>query len=174
MTMQTKMIRKLLPAFAVAAMLALAGCATQPYGNNGGYNTGTRYGTSYGGNSGSARGCANCGVVQSVQQVYVDGGGSSNNHVLGTVLGAVAGGVLGNTVGKGDGRKAATVAGAVAGGMAGNQIAKRNANGSGSDVGYQVTVRLDNGQIATVTQRQNPGVRSGDYVQISNDHVYLR
>lgn len=177
MTMQTKMIRKLLPAFAVAAMLALAGCATQPYGNNGGYNnTGTRYGTSYGGNNNSsARGCANCGVVQSVQQVYVDGGGSSNNsHVLGTVLGAVAGGVLGNTVGKGDGRKAATVAGAVAGGVAGNQIAKRNADGSGSDVGYQVTVRLDNGQIATVTQRENPGVRSGDYVQISNDHVYLR
>lgn len=177
MTMQTKMIRKLLPAFAVAAVLALAGCATQPYGNNGGYNnTGTRYGTSYGGNDG-ARSCANCGVVQSVQQVYVGGGGgsSNNNHVLGTVLGALAGGVLGNTVGKGDGRKAATVAGAVAGGVAGNQIAKHNANGSGgSDVGYQVTVRLDNGRIATVTQRENPGVRSGDYVQISNDRVYLR
>jgi len=35
-------------------------------------------------------------------------------------------------------------------------------------------VRLDDGQYATVTQRQNPGVRSGDYVQVSNGQVYAR
>jgi outer membrane lipoprotein SlyB len=175
MSTQTLIIRNILPAVAFAAVLALVGCATQPYGyNNNGYgSTGTRYGTSYGNNGAYRATCGNCGVVQSVQQVYVNGGGN-DNHVLGTVIGALVGGALGNQVGKGDGRKAATVAGVVAGGVAGNAIAKRNSNGSGTDIGYQVTVRLDDGRLATVTQRENPGVRSGDYVQISNDHVYLR
>jgi outer membrane lipoprotein SlyB len=171
-------IRNILPAVALAAVLALVGCATQPYGNGYGYdNTGTRYGTAYGtsGVRGGTTSCSNCGVVQSVQQVYVNGSGNGNDsHVLGTVIGALVGGALGNQVGKGDGRKAATVAGVVAGGVAGNAIAKRNNNGSGTDVGYQVTVRLDDGRMATVTQRENPGVRSGDYVQISNNQVYLR
>jgi outer membrane lipoprotein SlyB len=171
MSTKALIIRNILPAIALAAVLALVGCATQPYGNAYGA-TGTQYGTSYGGNG--VRGtCGNCGVVQSVQQVYVSGGGN-DNHVLGTVIGALVGGALGNQVGKGNGRNAATVAGVVAGGVAGNAIAKRNSNGSGTDVGYQVTVRLDDGRMATVTQRENPGVRSGDYVQISNDHVYLR
>ena len=35
-------------------------------------------------------------------------------------------------------------------------------------------VRLDNGQYATVTQRENPGVRNGDYVEVRGDHVYAR
>ena len=74
--------------------------------------------------------CQTCGVVQEVQQVYVER--QEQRHTLGAIIGAVAGGVLGNTVGKGDGRKAATVAGAVAGGVVGNQVGKRN---GGGDVG---------------------------------------
>jgi outer membrane lipoprotein SlyB len=106
-------------------------------------------------------------VVQEVQQVYTNGSG--NGGTIGAVIGAVAGGVLGNQVGKGDGRKAATVAGAVAGGVVGNQVGKRN---SGNDVAWRIVVRLDNGQYATVTQRDNPGVRNGDYVEVRGDHVY--
>ncbi|EIM01293.1 hypothetical protein RHOFW104T7_06800 [Rhodanobacter thiooxydans] len=157
-------------AAALTAGLALAGCATSPYGTNGNYNRG------YQGQQGSqgygdrnAR-CQVCGVVQEVQQVYLDGS-SGNGGTLGAIIGAVAGGVLGNTVGKGDGRKAATVAGAVAGGVVGNQVGKRN---SGSDVAWRIVVRLDDGQYATVTQRENPGVRSGDYVEVRGDHVYAR
>ncbi|MDW2982510.1 MAG: glycine zipper 2TM domain-containing protein [Rhodanobacter sp.] len=157
-------------ATAMAAGLALAGCATSPYGNNRGYDRGYQGQQSgYGYGSRNAR-CQTCGVVQEVQQVYLDGG-SGNGGTLGAIIGAVAGGVLGNQVGKGDGRKAATVAGAVAGGVVGNQIGKRN---SGSDVAWRIVVRLDNGQYATVTQRDNPGVRSGDYVEVRGDQVYPR
>ncbi len=164
---RARCLRVLLPALAMAGLLALAGCATQQpyYGNSG-------YGTTYGNNGGYAsQGCRQCGTVQSVSQVYVREDNSS--HVLGTIIGAVAGGLLGNTVGKGDGRKAATVAGAVAGGAVGHEVAERN-SGSGSSVpAWRVVVRLDDGRYATVTQRDAPHVQRGDRVQVRNDHVYL-
>jgi outer membrane lipoprotein SlyB len=146
---------------ALSGSLALGGCATGPYGGgyrgNGGYQ-GSGYGTVR---------CENCGVVQDIQQVYVQGEG---HGTLGAVIGAVAGGVLGNQIGKGNGRKAATVAGAVAGGVVGNQVGKRSGNG---DVpAWRITLRLDNGQYATVTQREDPGLRVGDYAQVRGDHVY--
>lgn len=158
--------RGLLPVVAMAGLLALAGCATnQPYGNrNTGY--GTTYGNGYGNTS---QVCNSCGTVQSVSQVYIDDNSSSN--ILGTVIGAVAGGLIGNTVGNGDGRKAATVAGAVAGGAIGHHVAK--SNDQAGSVGYRIVVRLDDGRVATVTQRGNPGVQRGDRVQVRNDHVYL-
>lgn len=148
---------------ALAAGLGLAGCATQqPYGvRHDGYAQGQRY------DRRSDR-CQQCGVVQDVQQVYVQKNG---NGTLGAVLGAVAGGLLGNTVGKGDGRKAATVAGAVAGGVVGDQVGKRS---GGTETAWQVSVRLDNGQYVTVTQRADPGVRRGDYVEVSGNQVYAR
>ncbi len=151
-------------AAAMTAGLALAGCATAPYGNNGGYQGQNGYGNQ------NAR-CQSCGVVQEVQQVYIDGG-NGNGGTLGAIIGAVAGGVLGNQVGKGDGRKAATVAGAVAGGVVGNQVGKRS--GEGNSTAWRIVVRLDNGQYATVTQRENPGLRNGDYVEVRGDQVYAR
>jgi len=160
---------KLAMAAVMSAGLALGGCATSPYGNGGNYNRGYQGQSGYGYGDRNV-GCQACGVVQEVQQVYLDGS-SGNGGTLGAIIGAVAGGVLGNQVGKGDGRKAATVAGAVAGGVVGNQIGKRN---DGSDVAWRIVVRLDNGQYATVTQRENPGVRSGDYVEVRGDHVYAR
>lgn len=159
--------RGLVSALAMAGMLAMAGCATnQPYGrgNAGGY------GTTYGNGYGSSQACRQCGTVQSVRQVYIQDDNDSN--VLGTIIGAVAGGVLGSTIGKGDGRKAATVAGAVAGGAVGHHVAK--GNDRGGSTGYRVVVRLDDGRVATVTQRSNPHVQRGDYVQVRNDHVYQR
>lgn len=159
--------RGVLPTLAMAGMLAMAGCATsQPYGsgNSGGY------GTTYGNGYDSSQACRQCGTVQSVRQVYIQDGNDSN--VLGTIVGAVAGGLLGSTVGKGDGRKAASVAGAVAGGAIGHRVAKGNDRGGSS--GYRIVVQLDNGRMATVTQRSDPHVQRGDHVQVRNDHVYLR
>lgn len=150
-------------ATAMTAGLALAGCATGPYGNSGYYN-----GQSRGYSNQPAR-CNTCGVVQEVQQVYVQGGGDGGT--LGAVIGAVAGGVLGSTVGKGDGRRAATVVGALAGGVVGNQVGKRN---DGDTTAWRVVVRLDDGRYATVTQRDNPGLRRGDYVEVRGDQVYPR
>lgn len=160
--------RKLALVAVLGGGLALAGCATGPYGGNG-YNSNSGYQGQPSSSYGSGR-CQTCGVVQEVQQVYIDGS-NSNGGTLGAIIGAVAGGVLGNTVGKGDGRKAATVVGAVAGGVVGNQVGKRS---GGSDTAWRIVVRLDNGQYATVTQRENPGVRNGDYVEVRNNRVYQR
>lgn len=160
------MIGKFGLAATLAGGLALAGCATGPYGNNG-YNNSGYQGQQSGYNSGR---CQRCGVVKEVQQVYTDGT-SGNGGTIGAIIGAVAGGVLGSTVGKGDGRKAAAVAGAVAGGVVGNQVGKRNDN---SQPAWRIVVRLDDGQYATVMQRDNPGIRAGDYVELRNNQVYAR
>jgi len=161
----TARIAKLALAASMTTGLALAGCATQPYGNsNSGYYGGQS--STYGNQSTR---CNTCGVVQEVQQVYLEDSGSGGT--LGAIIGAVAGGVLGNQVGKGDGRKAATVAGAVAGGVVGNQVGKRS---GGDKVAWRIVVRLDDGRYATVTQRENPGLRQGDYVEVRGDHVYPR
>ncbi|TAL83932.1 MAG: glycine zipper 2TM domain-containing protein [Rhodanobacter sp.] len=163
---------RLILAVMLIAGIALAGCASSPYGNRRDVNSGYGYQGQpqggYGGRSDRGR-CQNCGVVKEVQQVYVQGGG--NGGTIGAIIGAVAGGVLGNTVGKGDGRKAATVAGAVAGGVVGNQVGKRN---DGSTTAWRIVVRMDNGQYVTVTQRDNPGFRNGDYVILRGDKVYAR
>lgn len=116
--------------------------------------------------SGPPRGCQQCGVVQDIEQIYTD----RQSSPLGAVIGAVAGGVLGSTVGKGDGRTAATVGGAVVGGFVGNAVGKRN----GEDVAFRVRIRLDDGRWATVTQRDDPQLRRGDYVEIRGDRVFRR
>lgn len=152
-------------AAALAGSLAMAGCATGPYNN--GYRNGNGNTQPY--QSQNSGRCQSCGVVQDVQQVYAQGDG---HGTLGAVIGAVAGGLLGNQVGKGDGRKAATVAGAVAGGVVGNQVGKRS--GGGDNPAWRITVRMDDGQYATVTQREDPRVRSGDFVEVRGDHVYAR
>lgn len=116
---------------------------------------------------GAPRGCEQCGVVDDVEQVYTQ----RDSSPLGAVIGAVAGGLLGNTIGKGDGRSAATVGGAVVGGVVGNQVGKRN----GSDqVAFRVSIRLDDGRRATVTQVEDPQLRRGDYVEVRGDRVYRR
>lgn len=111
-----------------------------------------------------------CGVVQDVRQVYVNG--DNRNATIGTVIGAVVGGVLGNQVGHGRGRTAATVGGAVAGGFAGHAIGSHSDEGQGD--AWQIVVQLQDGRYATVTQREPPGVQIGDYVVVQNDHVYPR
>ncbi|GAB2570284.1 glycine zipper 2TM domain-containing protein [Dyella jejuensis] len=143
----------------LVGMAALSGCETQPV-----YRGQTTYGY---------RGCQSCGVVQQVQQVYVQQQGT-NNSGIGTVIGAVAGGLLGSTIGHGRGNTAAIVGGAVVGGAVGNQVGARNSQPGGTVPAWQIVIRLDNGQYATVTQIPDPGVRPGDYVVINNNLVYPR
>ena len=111
---------------AILAAMVLSGCEPYP-------SRTTRYGGSYQG-----RGYGpppppscyhNCGVVEDLRQVYVQG--DNRNAALGTVIGALVGGALGNQVGKGNGRTAATIGGAVAGGFAGHAIGSRSGGHSG-------------------------------------------
>lgn len=104
------------------------------------------------------------GRVESIEPLTQQ---TSSSGVLGTVIGGVAGGVLGNQIGGGTGRTLATIGGAVAGGVAGNQL-ERRAN-SGTETLYRVNVRLDDGRLATVTQRNLGNLRVGDRAQVAND-----
>ncbi len=133
----------------VLVALLMTACASQPrYGDS-------RY-------SGSR--CNTCGTIQAMEMVWVReraGGG-------GAVLGAIIGGVIGSNVGSGSGRRAATVGGAVAGAAIGHEAERRRTD---ERRGYLFEVRLDDGRWAEVTQLENPGLRVGDRVIISNQRV---
>ncbi|MGH8107827.1 MAG: glycine zipper 2TM domain-containing protein [Arenimonas sp.] len=93
----------------------------------------------------------------------------------GTIIGAVVGGLIGNQIGGGDGRKLATVAGAVGGGYAGREIDRRHVGGKRytetqrvcrtedtskvKTVGYDVQYRMEDGQVLTRREDENPGDR---------------
>jgi len=155
--MKTLVVTRIVLAAAVACV-GLSACVEQPH---------RRYESREVVYQQSPRGCGQCGVVDDIQQVYV----RKQSSPGGAILGAVIGGVLGSTVGHGDGRTAATVGGAVAGGFVGNAVGK---NQSGDDVAFQTVVRLDDGRTATVTQREDPQVRQGDYVEVRDGHVFRR
>ena len=90
--------------------------------------------------------CTNCGTVESVRQVELEGQGTG----LGAVAGGVAGGLLGNQFGSGKGKTAMTVIGAVGGGLAGNQVEKK----ARSETVYRVSVRMQDGSVGTFQQSQ--------------------
>lgn len=107
--------------------------------------------------------CANCGVVVSINPVEKEGQGSG----LGVIAGGVLGGLLGNQVGNGTGRDLATIAGAVGGAVAGNKIEK-NAKKATS---YDITVRMDNGEMRTFNQATAPSLATDEKVRIENDTI---
>jgi outer membrane lipoprotein SlyB len=110
--------------------------------------------------------CADCGVVEAVNTVEVDG----NGKVIGTLAGGALGALIGSQIGKGDGRTAAGVAGAVGGALIGREIARRQ----GHSVQYEVVVRLAQGERKVVMSEAAPTVKVGDAVRIVGDHVELR
>ncbi len=111
----------------------------------------------------SSASCFNCGVVQSVNVVEVEGKGSG----IGVVTGGVLGGLLGNQVGQGNGKTVATVVGAAGGAYAGNKVEK-NIN---KVKAYDIVVRMHEGGTRTFHQNTDPGLASGDKVKIENDVV---
>jgi outer membrane lipoprotein SlyB len=113
--------------------------------------------------AGAPAACAECGVVESIRVVELQGEGSG----LGAIGGAVVGGILGNQVGRGSGRTAATVVGAGAGAYAGHEIEK-NVNKS---VRYQVQVRMDDGTYRTFHQPTQPALAVGQRVRVTGQGV---
>lgn len=162
--------KTLLGVAAVAAVVGLAGCAAPGGGYGGGY--GAPQQAAYqapppppGTNTYQAP--ANSvlyGRVESIEPMTTQ---QNSSGLLGTVIGGVAGGLLGHQIGGGTGNTIATIGGAVAGGVAGNQIEKRA--GSSTDTVYRVNVRLDDGRMATVTQRNVSNLRIGSRAQVAND-----
>ncbi len=107
-----------------------------------------------------AKSCANCGVIESIQIVEVKGNGS----YVGKVAGGVVGAVLGSQIGGGKGRTAAQIAGAIGGAVAGNEIEKRTK----SSRHFDVTARLTEGGLQTVTYPDQPPFIVGQKVKLEN------
>lgn len=105
--------------------------------------------------------CASCGVVEGVRSVQREGDAKGVGAVAGGVLGAV----VGNQIGGGNGRTAMTVLGAVGGGLAGHEVEKRVR----TETWYEMRVRMDDGSVRTVTQRQ--AVAAGARVVVENGHL---
>lgn len=146
---------------ATAAMIALAGCATDS--------------ARYGGTSPAPVGEAGYPVQQAHRYGYVESietvtGDRREGLGVGAIGGAIAGGVLGNQVGHGTGRAAATVGGAVIGGVVGHQVEQR-VRGTEAVTEYSYRVRMDDGSYQTF-RRPAQDIRVGDRVRIEGGAIY--
>jgi outer membrane lipoprotein SlyB len=90
------------------------------------------------------------GTLVSVRAVQIQAG--DENNTVGAVAGGVIGGLAGNSVGGGTGRRLTTATGAVAGGLAGQGIQGR----MNLVQGVELEIRLDDGRVLMVVQRQGP------------------
>ncbi len=106
------------------------------------------------------------GVVDSVREVQIEGTRSG----VGPAAGAVVGGIAGSTIGQGRGSAVGAVLGGVAGGVAGQAAEQATTR----QTGYEITVRLDNGQLLAVTQGADEAFRAGDRVRILSDGATTR
>jgi len=105
--------------------------------------------------------CMDCGVVEAVQEVEVKGQGTG----AGAVAGGVAGAVIGNQVGSKKTKTAARILGAVGGAVIGNAVEKNVR----TTKRYDITVRMEDGTLRTLSQEQPPTWRAGDKVRVVND-----
>jgi len=162
--MQGKAGKQLALAAATLAV-GLAGCAA-PGGYNGGYNAPPPPSAGYPASNTTQAppGSVFYGRVESIEPVTST---QRSSGILGTVLGGAAGGLLGHQIGGGRGQTAATIGGAVVGAVAGHQVEKHV--GTATDTVYRVNVRLDDGRLATVTQRDVSSLRVGARAQVAND-----
>jgi outer membrane lipoprotein SlyB len=107
---------------------------------------------------------ARIGTVESVVQDSVQ----NVNTTVGTIGGALLGGGLGSLIGGGTGQTVATVVGAIGGAYAGNQMAQRS-----QTIVWRITVRYDDGGLATIQQTTAPGLRPGDRVRVTSNAIEL-
>ena len=150
---------------AIAASLALAGCASLPPG----LTSPQQYSpTTYSPGQMQQPQQVQVGTILSIVPVTVRASGTAST--LGTGLGAAVGGLLGHQIGGGNGKTLATIAGAVAGGIGGG-IATQHLY---AQPALQITVRLSGCTVAyggctvaiTQTQAQGQPLRVGERVEI--------
>ena len=108
--------------------------------------------------------CDRCGVVESIVPREIKGEATP----AGTVAGAVIGGVIGHQFGGNSrSRDAATAAGAVGGAFAGREIEKQ----AKKKLVYDITVRMDRGEVRTLTKPTDLGLRQGDHVEVNGTEL---
>jgi len=97
-----------------------------------------------------------------VEEVTIEGTQSG----AGTLAGGALGGVAGSGVGSGTGKGLAVVGGALLGAVAGSSVEKS----ATTQVGLEIEVELDNGEIIAVVQEKDDEYRVGDRVRILKDN----
>jgi outer membrane lipoprotein SlyB len=107
--------------------------------------------------------CKDCGTVAGVRAVKTPGEGTG----VGAVAGGVVGGVVGHQFGSGHGKDAMSILGVIGGAVAGHEVEKEVK----ATTRYVVDVRLDNGQLRTVSVPGNPGPIVGSRVRIENGQL---
>lgn len=98
------------------------------------------------------------GVVESVREVTI----ANRDTGTGTMAGAALGGIAGSNVGGGKGSIAAGILGAVAGAAVGSHV-EADAN---NKKGFEITVKLDNGELRAITQEADEMFRPGERVRL--------
>ncbi len=98
------------------------------------------------------------GTVESVRNVVI----ANPDPGVGTMSGAALGGLAGSAAGSGRGEAAMGILGAVAGGIAGNRV-EGEVN---RKPGLEITVRLENGELRSVTQLADEAFRPGERVRL--------
>ncbi len=112
----------------------------------------------------AAADCHDCGVVESITAVKVQG----QTNGVGAVAGGVGGALVGNQIAGHNNRALGGVIGAVGGGLLGNAIEKHQR----TTTAYDVTVRMSDGSLRTVRESTSPAV--GEKVRIEADGLHDR
>jgi outer membrane lipoprotein SlyB len=106
-----------------------------------------------------AQSCQDCGVVEAIRTVEIDG----RPGLAGAITGGVLGAILGSQVGGGDGRTLAGILGAVGGAHIGREIERSQTR----PTRYDVVVRLPNGVSQTRRYDAPPPFKVGDRVRLA-------
>jgi outer membrane lipoprotein SlyB len=141
--------------FAVALAAVLAGCAAPS-------TSGSVYSSYQTQNEQVVR----MGTVESVRNVTI----ANPETGVGAVSGAALGGLGGSQIGEGNGAVAMGIVGALAGGLLG-QHAEHGAN---NRPGFEITVRLDDGELRAVTQLADEMFRPGERVRLLSNGYNTR
>ena len=107
--------------------------------------------------------CLDCGTVENFRQMEVKGDGSA----LGAVAGGATGALIGHQFGRGTGKDLMTIAGAVGGAFAGHEIEKNVRK----KTRYEISVRMEDGSMRTLSQDAAPAWRIGDHVRVINNQL---
>jgi outer membrane lipoprotein SlyB len=106
-----------------------------------------------------AQSCPDCGVIEAIRTVEMDG----PPGYVGAIAGGVIGAILGSQVGRGDGRTVAGVLGALGGAHVGREIERSQSRRTR----YDVVVRLPNGVSQTRRYDAPPPFKVGDRVRLA-------
>jgi outer membrane lipoprotein SlyB len=110
--------------------------------------------------------CRDCGVIESVDEIAVEGSAGP----VGAIAGGVVGSIIGNQIGHGSQRTAARLLAMAGGAYAGHQIEKSNKR----SVRYETVVRFDDGTRQRIASAERPAWRGGEAVRMIDGQLQVR